>query len=215
MRVSEMYTVLRERMVDDVSPNETDSTVLLAWLNQAYLRIQRQSRRWSFLHNRGLIFSSVANKPDYSLPLVRDIDMPTVYAVKDGSSTRIPLCKGDYKFWVEEERYSTITASQPVQLIRGPNSSWILYPTPSAVWHVYGDSWNQPDTFVGDNSEPIWDKDFHDLVWLVTLIVGTPRTTEIQFAESAVAEAQTNIPSIMLEFQRRYLPGFSGMRQRV
>lgn len=212
MKVSEMMTVLRERYVDSIEP-ESDSQpfVLFQWLNQAYLRIQRQSQYWSFLHSRGLLFSSVAGTASYDLTY-RYIDQSTTYAIKDGTINRVPLYKGDYRFWVEEERSSAVTPGQPSYLIDAPGDSWILYPTPSAVWHVYGDAWDNPDTFDNEDSEPIWDAEFHDLVWLVALSTGIPRTMEKQFAESAVVEAQSNIPSIMQEFTRRYLSEFRGMR---
>lgn len=200
-------------MADENTPYDTaEDPVLFDWLQQAYLRIQRQSNYWSFLHSRGLIFSTVADTASYSLPLVRDIDVRTTYALADGSSIRIPLFKGCYRFWVEEERYSIIPSSQPLELIEAPYDSWILYPTPDGIYHIYGDYWGQPDTFDDENAEPIWHEDFHNLVWLVALGTGVPRTLEKHFAESAVAEAASNIPSIMTEFQRRYLSDFRGMR---
>lgn len=211
MQVSTMMSILRDRMVDNIHEEDTSDSVLLQWLGQGYLRIQRLSQYWSFLHNRGEIFSSVASTSTYSLPLIRTIDQRTTYSTSDGGSDRIILCKGSYRFWVAEERYSAITASRPVQLIEAPNDKWILYPTPDAIYDIYGDYWSQPDTFSGKTSEPVWADDLHDLVWLVTLGTCIPRAYEKHFAESAIAEANANIPSVLLELQRRYLSGFKGM----
>lgn len=211
MTVTEMYAVLRERMDDAVLPYERDDEVLFQWLQQAYLRIQHQSHYWSFLHNRGLIFSSVANTASYSLPAIREIDLGTTYVVQDGSTVRTPLYKGDYRFWAEEERNGVITPSQPQLLIKGPNSTWILYPTPSAIWHVYGDSWAQPDLFDDGASEPIWDADLHSLVWMVAAVSTIPGTELKLFAESTLAEISSSIPGMMQEMRRRYLSDFRGL----
>jgi hypothetical protein len=211
MNVSEMMSNLRDRMLDTTDPEDAVDPVLLLWLNQAYLRIQRQSLYWSFLHNRGLVFSSVADPPThtYSLPLIRTIDQRTVYATSDGGSDNFPLFRGDYGFWVEEQRYGMVASGQPVQLIEAPKDSWILYPTPDAIYDVYGDYWSQPDTLASVNDEPIWADDLHDLVWLTALRIGIPRILEDRFAKSAVEEAASLVPSIMTEMQRRYLSGFS------
>lgn len=212
MKVSEMMATIRERMVDRADPEDITSTVLFDWLNQAYLRIQRQSYFWSFLHSRGLIFSSVADTTTYSLPLVRTIDCSTTYAIQDGSSTRIPLHRGDYRFWIEENRYAAITTSQPCQIIEAPDDDWILYPTPNDVYAVYGDYWSQPSAFTNNASEPVWAEDLHPLVWMIALQTSLQRTQEQHFVESAVVEVTSNIPTMMDEMYRRYLSGFRGKR---
>jgi hypothetical protein len=214
MRVSEMITIMRERMIDQATAVDTDDSVLFDWLQQAYLRIQRQSNYWGFLHSRGLIFSSTSGTFSYSLPTIREIDRRTMYSVLDGSSVKLPLFNGNYSFWVEENRHSVIPTAQPLQLIEAPNNNWILYPTPNNIYHVYGDYWSQPDVFIDEDDEPIWHEDFHNLVWLTALATGIPRTIEDRYAESARAELVANIPSILTEFQRRYLPDFKGLSVR-
>jgi hypothetical protein len=211
MNVSEMMSNLRDRMLDSSDPPDTIDPVLFLWLNQAYLRIQRQSLYWSFLHNRGLIFSSVADTHTYSLPLIRTIDQRTVYATSDGDSDNFPLFRGNYGFWVAEQRYGAVSSSRPDQLIEAPNDSWILYPTPDAIYDVYGDYWSQPDTFDDVDAVPVWASDLHDLVWLTALQVGIPRILEDRFSKSAVKEAADFVPGMMVEMQRRYLSGFRGI----
>jgi len=215
VNVSAMYDVLRERMRDDTDPYQTSDAVLFQLLQQAYLRIQRHSPYWSFLRKTcELLFTTVADKTLYNLPY-RDIDADTVYATLSGSSTSIPLYRGDYRFWAQERRHGVTSTGQPTWLIDAPGDSWIVHPTPSAVWSIYGDAWSHPDTFVDDYSEPVWDEDLHDVVWMTALTTAATRGLSKQFSEASTAEVLTTIPGMVQEMYRRYLTDFQGMRQVI
>lgn len=212
MNVTEMYAVLRERMVDAVLPYESEDSALFQWLQQAYVRIQQQSPHWEFLHNRGLVLTTTANKASYVLD-VNAVDYRSLYAVKVGTTARTPVCKGDYRHWVSLEQSGSVPTGQPQLLIRAPNHSWIVYPTPSESWKIYGNFWTQPDLFLDGESEPIWDADLHSLVWMVALSTSIPRALEVdaRYKDAAAAELTAGIRSMLQELYRRYLPSFRGL----
>lgn len=209
MIVSNMILRLRYLMDDAVEPFETSDDMMFAWLNDAYLRIQMQSTWWKFLHNRGLLLTTVANTPTYALGSVREVDQQSLYLIRGGETARLPIMYKEYADWVLEESYATETPGTPRWILQEPGESLRLSPVPDGVYNLYGDVRYYPTGFSDLGDEPIWDELYHDLVWLEALKIGGERC-ELELYKKQIVAELTRLPGLFRSFCQRYLPRIRG-----
>jgi hypothetical protein len=205
MIVSDMILRLRDIMDDDVAPYETKDSEMFAWLNDAYLRIQMTSTRWSFLHKRGLLATLAPGQSVYSTAVVREVVQRSMYLIRDGETAHLPLCFIEYEDWAAEEAAAPETAGTPRYVMLEPGDKWRFSPTPDDTYTFYGDARFYPDGFSGTSDEPIWDELYHDLVWLEALKIGGPRC-ELELYRAQIEAELGRLPGLYRNFCQRYLP---------
>lgn len=209
MIVSDMILRLRDIMDDDVEPFETKDSEMFAWLNDAYLRIQMTSTRWSFLHNRGVLVTLAAGQPTYEIENIREIVQQSMYLIREGETAHLPLCFVEYECWAARETMSPETQGMPRYVTQEPGELWRFSPIPDNTYTFYGDAWLYPTGFSDTNDEPAWDELYHDLVWLEALKVGGARC-ELELYRAQIEAELSRLPGLYRNFCQRYLPRVVG-----
>ena len=179
---------------------------VIRWVNQAYMKIQQQQSYWKFMHKRGIFLTAVADQEEYPKKSVREIKDDSVYAIKSGTTGRVPLVVWDYDYWLAQER-SGATASGGLRwLLRAPDEKWILYPVPNATWTIYADWWLRPCEMEAVDDEPVWDSEFHELlVWMAVRKFAAEFEGEGS-TPRLLSRVDDELPAMMNAFRRRYLP---------
>lgn len=205
MIVSEMIRRLRVSLNDTIEPYQISTDQLYLLLQSAYMSIQRKSTQWKFFHKRGLFFQTVVDKEDYTKAGVGYVNPDSIYIIEEGLTQRMPLFIKEYKDWVVEQTTAVIRSQTPLYLIHTPPYKWKVEPIPNKVWNVYADYWIIPTEFTGENDEPIWVEEFHEIVLLEamkTVSALKPETKEALLMNTQVAAL---LPALNRAFANRYL----------
>jgi hypothetical protein len=181
---------------------------VVRWVNELYLQTQQLMIEGRFMHKRGVFITTTANVDTYQKPNVRDVHIQSFYTIKSGQTSRIPITVLDYEEWVQMERRYHLPASNPLWLLRKPDFSWIVWPTPSDVWTIYGEWWLNPSKFDEADDEPVWDEEYHDILkWQALRLYAAEFSTANDGAELPLLKrVQQMLPPLESAFRRRYMP---------
>ena len=183
---------------------------IVRWVADEYMRIQRESANWEFHHQRGLFLTLTATEDTYTKPGIRRLNERSFYAVKDGTTAREPVAVQDYSWWIEQVRRGINSGGSPFYLIEAPQDQWIIWPTPAAVYRIYGDWWIEEEELLLASDVTLWD-DIYDrlLVWGVVELYAAEFASEGSLPK-LMARAQRMLPSMRAAFNRKYLSDTRG-----
>ena len=185
----------------------TDRNVV-RWVDDLYLQTQQRFVQADFMHSRGAFLTTQAGTETYIKRAVREIDFDSFYYTQSGSNGRIPVCVVDFAEWQRDERNGVSSGGAPEYLVRAPDEKWIIDPTPTSTFTLYGSWWAFPCRFDDPDDEPIWDAQFHDLLkWRAIALLATEFAQEAQY-EVLIGRVRLMLPTLTREFSRRYLPSY-------
>lgn len=210
MNVQEMVMEVRIAIGDDMSPFTISTPRIFKWLSDAYLRIQVESDRWKFFHNRGLILTTEADVAEYRVFKVKEVDKQSVYCNKVGDLTRFPLYFMEYEDWVHEQQVNIQRTGNQIYLIKLPDSKYRVVPTPTEAWEIYGDVWYKPCGFYNLDDYPIWDETYHGLVVWEALKVAGMEWPDDKKALRIQTNVNANLPIMRRAFNYTYLEDKKG-----
>lgn len=183
---------------------------VIRWVQEIYLQIQQRMIQATFMHRRGSFLTLQIGREEYPKSNVREVDRYSLYAIQAGTTGRIPVIFDEYDNWKERKRAEDSSSGAPLWLVRSPNEDWIIYPTPTAVWTLYGDWWREPCEFQTASEEPIWAQQYHALLkWKVLALFAS------EFAEEGIGgilhrRILEMLPWLENTFERRYMPTIRG-----
>jgi hypothetical protein len=213
MNVGDMVRKIRSSLGDTAEPYQISTEEIFDWLNEAYTRIQLESTQWRFFHYRGLLISAVPDVSGYSLAAFRQVEAQGLYAKRPGMVARYPILTKSYDWWQMENQVNYVPQGFPHYLIQLPSvTSWLIQPTPTEPWEIYGDAWYAPATFGSLADEPIWDEIYHDLVRLEALKIAAAEWPNEKESLQMMARAQEGLLPMKRSFCRRYLEPVQGAR---
>ncbi len=179
---------------------------IVQWVVSEYKRIQLYSPAWEFHRKRGAFITAAANIESYIKRNVRRIDRDSGYFIQTGQTARQPLTFQSYSWWLRQQQVDGIsTASSPTTLIKGPNDTWHLWPTPTTAGIVYADWTVKVDSLVDADDEPCWDEHYHEmLVWGALQLYAAEFTGEGS-RDKLIARAQRMYPPMWDAFCSDYI----------
>ena len=200
-----MIRRLRVDLDDSIEPYQISTDQLYLLLQGAYMSIQRKSTQWKFLHVRGKLLRTVADKEDYITRDIEHVEVNSAYLIYNGEQ-RMPLCIRYYADWVIEQTAGLIRNGIPLYLIHNPDDQWKLDPIPEAVYDVYADYWLKPCEFRNVNDSPVWDEEFHEVVLLEAMKTARALKLESKAAQLMTVKIDTLLPELWRAFVNKYLP---------
>jgi hypothetical protein len=213
-------TVLAEA---DRNPDELQDVVLvpslteqqrkvISWVKQAYRRVQQHSNFWKFHYNTGLFLTTVDGVEDYQKSGVRDILPLSLKIRKQGSPGWSPLTVMQYEKWVQSFNLVIGAKGRPVFFIQLPSQqgdSFRLYPVANDIYELYADWFSNNSELIQRDDEPIWHRDFHELlVWMAL----EKYASEYEVGELLNARIARELPPLLSGLYRKYLPQITGAR---
>jgi hypothetical protein len=208
--VDALRSDLRFIVDDEVEPYLVSDEVIFRWFNDAYMRIQLESEQWKFLHKRGSLLVTEAGTPTYTMPAVRTLDATSLFATKAGEVARYPLTMQSYDWWLLRQQVSEDAQGPIHSIVIMPDNSWLVYPTPTEAWTIWGDMWLEPELFASDSDEPIWHENYHRLLLFEVLKVAATVWPEENSVNRINSELQANYIPLRRAFNRRYLESAQG-----
>lgn len=179
---------------------------IIRWVNELYLLKQQRCVDWEFMHKRGAFLVTKADVETYTRKRIRDLGVNSLYAVKEGTTAKVPVYQTLYEDWVERERWGEETKGYPLEIIRSPDEKWILDPIPTGVWTLYGDWWVWPEKFTESCEEPLWESEYHEVLkWEALQLFAAEFASE---GAGAILQARVKqmLPLVQAAFHRRYQP---------
>ena len=176
---------------------------IVHWVNQQNRRIQRKSDAWKFHHHfQEILLVTEDGQADYPMGNVKEVVRDSVKTRRVGTTGEYPLRWLTSVEWLDAFRIRPIAAGQPSFITQLPNRDLRLYPTPSAQYEVVADWLDGIVDFEGDESEPLWGRDMHEiLVWLAL------ESYAEEFDSSELqARIARNLPPLWNSLFREYLP---------
>jgi len=198
---------------DDLYVTEPTHRNVIRWVQEEYERIQNASSHWEFHHKRGTFLTLRANKDEYIKRSVREISDHSLYAIKSGTTAKIPLTLLPYSWWLQQERSGTTATGSPLHLIDAPGDKWIIWPSVNASWTVYADWWTEPDELVDADDEPCWDARYYPLLKWGALELYAAEFSGEKAAGSEgklLARSARMLPPLKAAFIDDYLPTTRG-----
>lgn len=132
---------------------------LVNWIKQADMLIQNKWRNWNFLWNTGSV-SVVLGTQDYAGP--SDIgwyDLDT-FALDGNEIEVIPYAR----YRDSADRFTTMTASQPLYVVVLPNKQLRMVPTPDTSYTLTFDYFKAPTRLSANADESAIPSQFHDII---------------------------------------------------
>lgn len=211
MTRDEMVRAIRVAVEDTEQAYRIRSSRIIGWLDDAYLSIQHASDQWKFLHQRGALFSTLADGTvDYTTASIKSIDPLSIYYTESGGTSRFPLDFVPYHTWVEEQTAAPSVTGPPRWLMHIPSTEWKVEPIPDAVYDIYADVWLKPSKFANGADSPLWDEELHDIVLFeakkvaAAFLPNTPQSLVMQ------QEIAARLPILWSQLRKRYGAGISG-----
>ena len=198
---------------------DTDGTYFLTdptqrnvvrWVNELNLQIQQQMMHARFMHKRGAFLTTKADTAVYPKRYVREVDQHSLYAIKSGSTGRLPISLGNYDDWVADERRGSDNTGTPLTIYRQPDEKWLLDPTPNAIYTVYADWWREPAKFDEPDDEPLWDETYHDILKWKALDLWAAEYAGEGAGKILTARIKQMLPTLESAFRKRYMAPIRG-----
>lgn len=185
---------------------------VIRWVGDLYVQMQQIYLQADFMHTKGKFLTTIPGQRVYSKAGVRTVNNGSMYAVRSTGSAKFPIRVKTYQDWVVQEQSgsTTETTGTPVELFEMPEESWVIYPTPTEVWEIWGEWWRLPTEFFGEDDEPIWDSPFHDILkWRALLLLATEFVEE-GATNVLVERVKLMLPQLERAFKKRYIPPITG-----
>jgi hypothetical protein len=177
---------------------------IIQWVRDANRRILDHSEYWSFLHRRGIFATLTSGEASFIAP--SSVDRCSLFAVKQGSTVRIPIYLMPYKWWVQQERSMAAVSGQPLHIFQTINDGWMAWPTPNAAYTISGDWWELGEDLVDPTDEPIWDERFHPLLKWEAVRMFALENADAEGMPQLMPRVDAALPEMWRRFTKKYLP---------
>ena len=177
---------------------------IIQWVRDAHRRILDHSEWWKFLHNRGTFAQLTTGVASFDAPT--SIDRCSLYAVKEGSTVRIPIFLMGYSWWVQQERSMVASSGQPLHVFETPNDGWLAWPTPNANYTLYGDWWFTGEDLEEADDEPLWDSRFHSLLKWEAVRMFAMENADAEGVPQLMPRVDAALPEMWTRFCKKYMP---------
>lgn len=177
---------------------------VIRWVQQAYLKLQREYKWWDFHNTSGVFLTTLDDgTQDYTVADVRSVFKDSLKARKFGEAAEWSVTYLTYAEW--RDRFNLYTGSEgvPLYFVELPSGQFRVEPAPNGICEVLADWTITFDRLVRDDDEPLWDEDFHEiLVWLAL----EDYASDYEAPEMLAPRIENHLPDLQNAFYRQYLP---------
>jgi len=141
---------------------------IVDWCASSYQDIQDANPQWNFLRN-DFSFQTIAAVSAY---LPSAVSLTEHGSWKEDSMRAYLASTSDEQelgrmTWDDMRKYrlfGPIQSGKPWEVAVKPDKSLVFYPTPDAIYTVYGEYWKRPQVMSANSDEPVFPAQFHMLI---------------------------------------------------
>lgn len=200
----------------DVTGQSEEYSRVLDWTNEAYMKILRARRDWSFLRASAscpTVAGQVSYSPSADFKLTDFGNWALDYAAGDtfrayntaaGIGSEIRLQPIPYDDWRDVYQIGVMrsTFAQPVEIAQAPDFALCTGPIAAAGYTLVGDYYRVPAEMVNASDQPVFEDQFRmAIVYGGMILYGISEA-----APEVMDEGAQGLDIVMRQMERRYLP---------